>query len=285
MEKLNNAAITRIRLDRFRVAFGALRARGLASYVPAFAKTGPVSVDPYFVGQAIRGTMQRSDTRSVDGRPLVWNEYEVFLSQEDYQRILPLERGLKSGLDSAIRATLKELGAETIGDLMVRILVDEESDCPQGTGEIVVGFVDNANLRPEAEGEPTVRVRRTASQTAQEPTQRVSEPAVDGALQLTWPRGDAVIPPFQKFQVGRPHNGVPQQFVALIGASQRINSYQLAIENVADGAVITRPTKANPVQVAGRLLQPGGKMAISELPVEISLSNGDLVLRLENLAS
>ncbi|MCP4657602.1 MAG: hypothetical protein GY856_19525 [bacterium] len=73
--------------------------------------------------------------------------------------------------------------------------------------------------------------------------------------------------------------------MALAGASLRISSYQLAIENASEGVVITRPVEANPVQVENRLIQPGGKISITELPVKILLSNGEMILQLERFST
>lgn len=79
---------------------------------------------------------------------------------------------------------------------------------------------------------------------------------------------------------GRPHDGAPANFVALEGASNRISKLHIAVENGATGVMISRPSQANPLDVADRPVQRGGKRLVEQLPVEIKLSNGEMVLRL-----
>ncbi len=270
--------------DQFHVAFAKLQHQGVWGLVPGLVRQQPVEIDPYLVGQAVRFVMHSCESRDVYGRLLIWNEYRVFLAESDYQSLLPLEGRLLAGLDTVIRSTLAELEAETVGDVVVRVLVNDESEAPPGVGEIAVAFVDNASLRPETRGEPTVRVARTSfAAVSHEGTRRVAEPAVAGSLRLSWEGHEACIAPRRKVKVGRPHAEPPENFVPLTGASQRINSYQLTIENGSPGVVITRPVRANPVQVGGRLIQAGGKLSVAEFPLRISLSNDDLILGLERL--
>lgn len=276
-----SGALTRVEAGRFRVDFAKLRSRGLSALVSALTRRQPVEVDPYLVGQAVRAAMARCETRGVHGRRLVWNEYRIFLAEEDYRALLPLGDRLRAGLDAVIRRTLEEdLEADTVGDVVVRLLVDEEGGAAQGTGEIVAAFVRDAELSPEVAGEPTVRVERRLPGLLRAVTRRVGEPPVAGALHLSWDRGEARIPPFEKRRLGRPHPAAGGDFVPLVGANQRISSFQLAIENRRHEVVIRRPSGANPVQVTGRLVEPGGRLVVAEFPLEISLSNGELVLRL-----
>ena len=184
---------------------------------------------------------------------------------------------------------------------MVRVLVDEETDLPRGIGEVIVSYVANAELAPPSDGEVTVRVSsarprlKTPAAPTPEPasapssaagTVRVPEAAEEPSgsgvgLWLRWPGGEARVAPGTRAQVGRPHDSPPSGFVALTGASTRINSAQFHIEGSTQGVVVSRPIRSNPVKVAGRLLQPGGRMVVAELPVEVDLSNGELTVTVE----
>lgn len=267
---------------RFRVDFGRLRHSGLFGWLRGLLRPTPVEVDPYLVGWAVREVMLRCPIRSARGQRLVWNEYKVFLSHHDYQILLPLERRLLSGLARVIRETLDHLEADTVGDTVVRILPNEEDDSPAAKSEIVAAFVEDADLAPDRDGEKTVRVARRIL-PLKEDTQPMREPLVEGALKLRWEGGEALIPPQTKVRVGRPSAKPAERFVPLTGASRRISSFHMTLENAGDAVVIVRPVKANPVQVGGRLIQPGGKLRLSKLPVKISLSNGEMLLDLERL--
>ena len=276
-------AITAVEPDRFRVEFARLEEEGLLGRLRGMLRRpAAVTVDPFRVGRAVCAVMERSTERDVQGRLLAWNEYRVYLSRADYDRLRPLQGRLSAGLDTIIRQSLSELQAQTVGDPIIRVLFDEEADLEQGVGEIVVAYVDNSSIAAPTDAEVTVRVRQAAPPIPRAPehTERVGDAVADGGLRLTWPGGEASIVAGRRVQIGRPHGQAPEHFIALTGASNRINSVQLAIENGADGVVVSRPARANPVQIAGRLLQPGGRMVLSDPAVEIVLSNGELTLSL-----
>lgn len=274
-------AVSAVEPDRFRIDFGRLEAAGIFGRIRGMlSRPGAVLVDPFRVGRAVCEVMSMSAERDVHGRLLVWNEFRVYLSRADYSRLRPLRSRLSAGLDTIIRKSLNDLNAQTVGDPIVRVLFDEEVDLPQGIGEIVVAFVENANIAAPVDAEVTVRVRPASPSRPAVHTERVSDGTASGMLELTWSGGAAVIAPGRRVQLGRPHPQPPENFIALTGASKRINSVQLAIENGSDGVVVSRPVRANPVQIAGRLLQPGGRMVLSDAAVEIVLSNGELAMSL-----
>ncbi|MFT5685390.1 MAG: hypothetical protein ACI8RZ_006341 [Myxococcota bacterium] len=270
--------------DRFRIEFARLEEGGLMDRLRGMlSRPAAVTVDPFRVGLAVCEVMGHSTERDVHGRLLAWNEYRVYLSRVDYDRLRPLRSRLSAGLDTIIRKSLADLGAQTVGDPVVRVLFDEEADLEQGVGEIVVAYVDNANIAAPGDSEITMRVRSVAPPRPSENTERVGEPESAGSLRVVWDGGTALIASGRRVQLGRPHGKPPENFIALSGASNRINSVQLAIENGSDGVVVSRPVRANPVQIAGRLLQPGGRMVLSEAAVEIVLSNGELTVSLSRL--
>ena len=278
---MSQRGITKVAPGRYEVDFGKLRKKELRR-VLAVGRQEPTEVDPYAVAQAVRTVMRDCDVRSAHGIPVLWNEYRIFLAERDYRILTPLDRRLKAELDTVIRTTLKQLNAETVGDVLVHTLVPEDTGPQAGFGVVVASFLDTAKASPGDLGEPTIRVVKRPG-PREEATARVPEPAVDGALVLEWDRGKAYIPPFDKVRVGRSHGGNPDKFIELTGATNRINGYQLTIENARDGAVITRPAQANPVQVGNRLVQSGGKISVERLPVKISLSNGEMVLDLNRV--
>ena len=281
-------AITQPEAGRFRVDFARLGQRGFFARLRELLQPESVSVDPYRIGQAVCEVMRQSIEKDVSGNLLAWNDYQIYLSRADHGRLRPLRRRLQQGLDQLIRRELDTLSAQTVGDAIVRVLIDEENDLPRGIGEIVVSYVENSEDRtPKSSEEVTVRVRNRRI-TSPVHTQRVQEPQGtpgEGGLRIQWPGGEGHIAPGQRAELGRPHPNPVGNFIALTGASKRINSRQLAIESAGDGVVISRHEGANPVQIAGRLLQPGRRMTVRSLPVEISLSSGELSLVISQAGS
>lgn len=288
------SGISEVEPGRFRVDFSRLGGSGWQGRLKAmFGQSTPRTVDLYRIGLAVCGVMAHSSERDVDGTLLAWNEYRIYLARADYDRLRALQTRLQQGLDLRIREQLEAIDARTIGDPVVRVLVDEETDLPRGIGEVIVSYVANAELAPPSDGEVTVRVPSARPRLKPAPTAapaagtiRVQEdaeaPAGGGpGLWLRWAGGEAQVAPGTRAQVGRPHDSPPSSFVALTGASTRINSAQFHIEGSAQGVVVSRPIRSNPVKVAGRLLQPGGRMVVAELPVEVDLSNGELTVTVE----
>ena len=284
--------ITQIEPGRFRVEFARLDAAdaGLTGrLMSAFrGRRSTAAVDLFSIGQAVCAVMAQSSERDVDGSLLAWNEYRVYLSRAEHERLRALRERLLVGLEERIRQQLTQMAAHTIGDPVVRVLVDEETDLPAGVGEILVAYVANADIGgAEQDSEMTVRVAaprpklRSAPAATPGSTERVVDGGDGSGVVLRWAGGSARVPGGRRVQLGRPHEGAPDGFIPLTGASNRINSAQLYVESGADGVLLARPVKANPVQVGGRLLQPGGQLLVSQLPVEVVLSNGELVVTLE----
>jgi hypothetical protein len=83
--------------------------------------------------------------------------------------------------------------------------------------------------------------------------------------------------------LGRPHQPASPGFVALTGAAGKINKRQLWIEAGGGGVIIGRFSEANPVEVAGRLVQQGGQIAVDSFPVQVTLSNGEMKLTIDRV--
>lgn len=252
----------------------------------------PVIVDPLVVARAVCAVMRQCPSRGVRGRRLVWNEYSIFLHVDDWEHLRSLENTLTRELLGLVREELERLKAQTVGPLNVRLLNDEGGSVPRARGVIKGDFVELLTRQRDV-GEMTVReVGRLSRPMAEEQTEGVGERPAGGSaaptvatpgaglddVWITWPGGSVPLPRGTKVVLGRPHPSPTPNFVALTGAGQRINSRQVALEMAAAGVAITRLSEANPVEVNGRSLQPGGRILADELPIRIVLSSGALVL-------
>ncbi|HHO49537.1 MAG TPA: DUF2662 domain-containing protein [Deltaproteobacteria bacterium] len=245
-----------------------------------------VRVDPYQIAKAVFAVMDFCGDRDVRGQRLMWNDYRIFLSQSDYDGLAPLIGRLEQDLASLLQERFNEGDAALVGGLNVDLLVSEGERLAPGTVVVQAQFLAWKDEGKEgmADGAVTVRAGRRAAQPPPLPsTRRVADPVTgDGVLQLKWLDQHATVGNGLRVVLGRPHADATGSFVPLHGASNEINRRQLFIEpSEGGGAVIGRLTAANSVQVNGRLVQPGGQIAVPELPVEVSLSNGALVLRVE----
>ena len=262
--------------ELFRVDLATVGARG--GWLRQFANRR-AQADPYALGRAVRAVMDRCTVRAVSGNRLLWNEYRIFLSQSDHDRLRPLAARMQRELAPALREEVRQLGCEMEGPLVIRLLVDEEQDLPVGTARIRVAFKPGAAAAAQDDDEITVRVGvAEAAPVADASTERLAEPVDAAVLQLRWSGGSAAVPMGRRVVVGRPHEGAQGFFVALAGAGHRVSRRHAWVEAAEQGATIGRLPDANPVQVNGRLIQPGGSLTVDALPVEISLSSGELTV-------
>ena len=253
-------------------------------------RTEKVVVDPFLVAKAVKAVMGQCPHQTANGKPLVWNEYKVFLDLEDWERIKKLESTLLRDLGSVVEKHLKKLKAEMVGGLTVRLLRDEGGTVRPGHAVIKVDFAE-VEAAPSDPSEMTVRVGGPIARSLTDLTQRVPEsfvgayvnPSAEEKLKVSWTGGDSTIRAGSRVVLGRPHGASAPGFVPLEGATSKINKRQLWIEASEDGALIGRLSDANPVEVKGRLVQAGGQISIDAFPAEISLSNGEMKLTLERL--
>ncbi|HEV8253269.1 MAG TPA: FhaA domain-containing protein [Vicinamibacteria bacterium] len=250
-------------------------------------RTARVAVDPFLVAKAVQGVMRLCPHQTATGTPLVWNEYSVFLELTDWERIKKLEATLVRDLGGVVEKALKKLKAEMVGTLNVRLMRDEGGSVRSGSAIIKVDFSEGDRLIPPDPSEMTVRVGMPVVRSITDLTERVEEvPAPtdsEEVLKLSWPGGTTNIRSGSRVVLGRPHRSPATGFVALTGAGSKINKRHAWIEAGDEGAVIGRMSKANPVEVKGRLIQAGGQIAIDDFPADISLSNGELKLTLERI--
>lgn len=260
-----------------RSALGALRGR-LASLL---SKRERLTVNPHLISLAVREVMGRCDMWVDAEHRLLWNEYKIFLAEEDYRRLEPLRRHLESRLTTVIEKAVRELRGEPLGDVATHLTIDEEQPVPVGHGYVEPSYRESHEARAEADpATMTVRVAPRGRRSA--PTARIEDTAAAaGALTVSWPGGTANVPAGGKLLFGRPHEGAPARFVALTGADRRVSRVHLAIENGRDRTIVTRQPNANPVSVSGKSLQPGGPLDVRQLPATVSLAAGALELTLD----
>jgi len=245
-----------------------------------------VAVDPFLVAKAVKAVMRKCPHQTATGKPLVWNEYVVFLDLGDWERIKKLEGTLVRDLGGVVEKELASLKADMVGSFNVRLLRDEGSTVRPGTAVIKVDFAEGERAAPIDPSEMTVRIGAHVAPSIIDHTVRVPEaqgPADQESLKVSWPGGATTIRAGSRVVMGRPHAAPAPGFIALAGAGSTINKRQVWIEAGAGGAIIGRLSEANPVEVMGRLIQSGGQIAIDEFPAEISLSNGEMRLRLDRI--
>ena len=188
-------------------------------------------------------------------------------------------------LGGVVEKELHKLKAEMVGPLNVRLLRDESGNVRPGTGVVKADFTEAGRLAPPDPAEMTVRVGKPASGSLTDlPTERVPEMATDGSrVRVQWPRGSTTVTGGTRVILGRPHQPASPGFVPLTGAAGKINKRQLWIEARSGGVVIGRFSEANPVEVAGRLVQQGGQIAVDRFPVQVTLSNGEMQLTIDRI--
>lgn len=267
------SAIAKDGLDQFRVRFGEL----------AKVRRGePVQIDPFLIAQAIGLVMRECSVRSAAGRPIVWNDYRLIMARSDYERIRPLQAILERDLESVLAQEAQARKAELVGELRVTVVFDEADELAAADGVVRVGFVPTDKLAAPRSGEMTMRLDAWAA--AGEIIAKVPKPGADTVFvddsvtgprcSIYWAGGRASLPHHATVVVGRPHDGAPAQFIALLGASGTVNKQHLFLVATATHVRVGRFPKANPVHVNGNPVTAGEEVEVA-LPAEISLSRGD----------
>ncbi|MEQ1568296.1 MAG: FhaA domain-containing protein [Myxococcota bacterium] len=215
-------------------------------------------VDPHVVATAVLALMDACDDRDARGRLLVWNRYRLFLSQVDYDTLRPLLDRLRTDLFELMQERLDKLGAGVVGPLQLDVLVAEDAPQASGTALVQVAFQAAAPVlhAPDA----TVRAGRYADEGTTSTTLRVAEPTGPSVTTLVWAGGSAPLAQGVRLVVGRPHQGSAGAFVPLHGAGPTVNKRQALVEPTAEGAIVGRLLRANPVQVNGQLVAPGSEI-------------------------
>jgi hypothetical protein len=243
------------------------------------------AVDPFLVSKAVKEAMRLCPHRTATGAPLVWNDYSVFMDLDDWTRVKKLESTLVRDLGGVVEKELATLKAEMVGPLNVRLLRDESGNVRPGTAVLKADFSPADRLAAPDPNEMTVRVGRPgAVPLVDPPTERVAGVIPDSSrLRVQWPKGSTSVPGGVRAVFGRPHKAPSPGFVPLTGAGTKINKRQLWVEAGGGGVIVGRFSEANPVEVAGRLVQPGGQIAVDRFPVDVSLSNGEMKLTIDRV--
>lgn len=275
------APIEREGADLFRVSFAEIARK----VVPGFRRDAVVEVDPYLLARAIALVMGACGFRTARGQRLLWNQYRVILARADFERVRALQGPLERDLGAALTDEAAATGAELVGELRISVVYDEADELQPGAGAVRVAFVPTAQLPAAQAGELTVRfdaVQLTDLMQAVGSTETVivhDTGAGAAGYRLRWPGGEATVAVGATVVLGRPHLGAPTPFVALTGASAKINKQHLWIAAGAGAVRIGRHPSGNPVHVNGAAVPAGGEVTVAA-PVEIVLARGDLVLRL-----
>ena len=174
-------------------------------------------------GRARRDATVHAPTAAA--KPLVWNEYSVFLELSDWEHMKKLESTLVRDLGGIVEKEISRLKAEMVGAFNVRLLRDEGGSVRPGYAVVKVDFSEGETAVIPDSGEMTVRLSTPLGRTVLDmQTQNLPEignPEGEGPeeLKVTWPDGETTIRGGARVVLGRPHTGETPGFVPLTGAS------------------------------------------------------------------
>lgn len=267
-------AVKRESVDVFRVSFVEL----------AKARRGdPVQVDPYLIARAIALVMRECTVRAAAGQPLLWNDYRMILARRDFDVVRSLQGPLERDLQAVLAEEARARTALLVGELRITVVFDEADELRPGQGAVRVAFVPTDRLAAPRDGDMTVRLDGwSVSGEIGGDTAFVHDSAggaAAGSCVVRWAGGEVAVPVGATVVLGRAHAGAPAHFVALAGASPKVNKQHLWIAVGSSTVRIGRFAGANPVHVAGQAVAAGTDVEVG-LPVEVSLSRGELALAL-----
>ncbi len=282
---MTSAGIVREGAEQFRVSFGVLAHK----LIKGHPRGAPPQIDPYLISRAVAEVMAACSFRSAKGQRLLWNEYRVILAKQDFALVRALAGPLERDLGEVLASEAGKSGAELVGELRVSVVYDEADELPAGEAVVRVAFAAAQAQGEVTAGEMTVRfdagklgglLRAVGSVETVMVHERGEGPR---GARLRWPQGEAELVAGTTYLLGRPHPGAPAGFLALGGATAKINKQQLWLALVPGSQPLAvrvgRLAAANPVTVGGHALAPGEERTVTA-PVEIALSRGELVLAL-----
>jgi hypothetical protein len=273
--------------NRFRVRF-----REMATGLKKLLGSEFFQVDPFLIARALVQVMKTASMRSASGRLLVWNHYQVILAPDDFEPLRRLQERVQDEIGKVVAGEARAVDAELVGDLCVRLVADEGRELAAGEGVVRVEFAPSERLAPARAGDVTIRIDRAdivsgeliapAAPPARPPsggkTVIVEDPGPPPAYALLWPGGSAELLRDVRVILGREHAGPPAGFIALRGASERINKQQLWLLAGPAALTVGRLPGANPVAVDGELVRAGEHIEVKKPALQIDLSRGDLIL-------
>lgn len=236
----------------------------------AFVRTPvPVVVDGHAIGQAICRVMDACTFADVQGRAWLWNEYCVFLSREDHDRLRDVEDMLSHDLLALLNEEVLRRDARMPDGFLVRLLVDESNDVKPGRGVVRVRHRKDTGAAPTVAGEITMRSDRLPGPVRDaSPTERGVGPRLVSA------GGTVAVEEGRECVLGRADPSAGGGHVALPGATGKVSRRHVRVHVEGESVRVRREAGANPVQVDGAPLAEGEEVSTS-LPVELVLSNGD----------
>jgi hypothetical protein len=228
-----------------------------------------VVVDGHALGQAICRVMDACTFADVQGRAWLWNEYSVFLSREDHDRLRDVEEILSRDLLALLNEEVLRREARMPDGFLIRLLVDEGNELPPGRGVIRVRHRRDTAQPPTVAGEITMRSDKLGAPDSSSPhTLR------DMGLRLVCEAGSVAVPEAGWVVVGRADPGAESGHLALPGATGKVSRRHVGLRVIGEEVSVRREAGANPVQANGRPLADGELVSML-LPVELVLSNGD----------
>ena len=265
--------------DRFRADFSKVKRKG--SWWKVFEPRGVIVVDAWAISRAVTAAMVTCPFKSATGQPQVWNEYRVFLSRADHDRLRPIEASLQKDLGPLLYEELVRIEAVTVGALTVRLLVDDADEVEPGTGVVHARHVPDAEAAAPGAGEITVRLDKLGPKLTGGTLSAGGLGTVPvGAAVLRSPTGDVVLRSGARHVLGRAHPDAGTDHVAIPGAGPKISRRQASVRVDGEYVEVSREPDSNPVAVGGAALAPG-QTTRERLPVEIVLSGGEMKLTVQ----
>lgn len=229
----------------------------------------PVTVDGHAIAQSICAVMDACEFSDVQGRAWLWNEYSLFLSRADHDRLRDVEELLRADLLTLLNEEIVRRDARMPEGFLVRLLVDEADELSEGRGVLRVRHRKDLAAAPVVPGEITMRADRIGKPApkAPESTER------DAGLRVVSTAGSVGLPEGRAVVLGRAAPEVGLDHLALPGAGPKVSRRHLQVLVRGGEAEFTRLAGANPVEVGGVPLAEGEALR-APLPVELSLGGG-----------
>jgi hypothetical protein len=254
-----------------------------------------VPPDPYLVSRALSHLMGLCDVRSVDRRPLIWNQYSLYLETSDWQGLRALEAHIARELRGYLQEALSSRGAVIVGDFNVDLLRDESAKVKRGQTVIWAeyrsqtgrprGNLEEVTVRFDRPGPPSltdVDTARTPGASLGQPVVPAGGAALGVVVRLVLRDGREVeLPGGRRFVLGRVHADCPRNFIALPDADSGVSRRLFWVEPSATGVLVGRFPNTTELSVNGRPLQPGGQIEVLTFPVSIAGSQDVVLARLE----
>lgn len=251
--------------------------------------------DPYLLARALDRLMAMCDKRSIEGRPLVWNQYALYLETSDHQGLRSVEAHIARDLLRYLHTALNRHGAVILGNLNVDLIRDEAGHVARGRALIRAEHRADASVPRGNLDDVTVRFDQIAARSPTDldtvrPAGGLSAtgplsaaPLADaGGVRLRLNDGRQIdLPAGRRFLVGRVHADCPRNFIVISGATPDVSRKLFFVERSGRGALVIRHPEGTELSVNGRLLEPGGQVELDAFPATVT-GSGDVVLaRLE----